>query len=72
VQVGLSWRDEPLQALAARLRKHGVEVSDLIESKEANYITFEDPDGNPIYVGDWDLGVDEAPEREGAAHTTTR
>ena len=37
---------------------HGVEVSNIIESEEANYITFADPDGNPIYVGDWDADFD--------------
>jgi catechol 2,3-dioxygenase-like lactoylglutathione lyase family enzyme len=45
---------ETIQQLAARLRKHGVEVGGIIESEEGNYLTFEDPDGNPIYVGDWD------------------
>jgi hypothetical protein len=45
-------------------------VSDIIKSEEANYLTFVDPDGNPIYVGDRDPGVDqehEARERVGAA-----
>ncbi len=55
VQIGLVVsRDEPIADLAARLRKHGVEVSEVIKSEEANYISFADPDGNPIYVGDWD------------------
>jgi len=72
VQIGLIWRDEPIQALAARLRAHGVVVSDIIESAEANYITFEDPDGNPIYVSDRDPGVDEKPEPRDAVGATTR
>ena len=72
VQLGLVWRDEPIQALAARLRAHGVPVSDIIESAEANYISFEDPDGNPIYVGDRDPGVDEAPERPEAVGAISR
>ena len=54
VQIGLVLRDERLADLAARLRKHGVEVSGIIESREANYITFADPDGNSIYIGDRD------------------
>lgn len=54
VQIGLVWRDEPITALAERLRKHGIEVSGIIASQEANYIQFADPDGNPIYVGDRD------------------
>jgi catechol 2,3-dioxygenase-like lactoylglutathione lyase family enzyme len=67
VQIGLVVsRDEPLNDLAARLRKHGVEVSDVIESQEANYIHFTDPDGNPIYVGDWDPTIAQDPE----AHET--
>jgi catechol 2,3-dioxygenase-like lactoylglutathione lyase family enzyme len=72
VQIGLVVsRDEPIQDLAARLRKHGVVVSDVIESKEANYITFADPDGNPIYVGDWDADFDERYASQGAASSTT-
>jgi catechol 2,3-dioxygenase-like lactoylglutathione lyase family enzyme len=56
VQIGLIVsRDEPIEALAARLRRHGVEVSDVIRSEEASYVSFTDPDGNPIYVGDQDL-----------------
>jgi catechol-2,3-dioxygenase len=55
VQIGLVVsQGETLQQLAARLRQHGVEVSGIIESPESNYVMFEDPDGNPIYVGDWD------------------
>ena len=37
VQIGLVVsRDEPIKDFAARLRKHGVEVSEVIESQEAN------------------------------------
>jgi catechol 2,3-dioxygenase-like lactoylglutathione lyase family enzyme len=55
VQIGLVVsRDEPIGEFVARLRKHGVDVSDIIESREANYVVFTDPDGNSIYVGDWD------------------
>jgi len=62
VQIGLILsKDETIQQLAARLRRHGVEVSGVIESEESNYITFEDPDGNPIYVGDWDYTAENAP-----------
>jgi hypothetical protein len=35
-------------------------VSDIIKSQEANYISFEDPDGNPIYLADRDPGIDDA------------
>ena len=60
VQIGLVVsRDEPIAVFAARLRKHGVEVGDIIESQEANYVVFTDPDGNAIYVGDGDPGVGE-------------
>ena len=63
VQIGLIVsRDEPIEALAARLRRHGVEVSDIIRSEEASYVSFTDPDGNPIYVGDQDLVSDGASE----------
>ena len=72
VQIGLIVsRDEPIEALAARLRKHGVEVSDVIESTEANYLSFADPDGNPIYVGDWDPDADEPHEPRAVAGSTT-
>jgi catechol 2,3-dioxygenase-like lactoylglutathione lyase family enzyme len=72
VQIGLVVsRDEPIGDLAARLRKHGVEVSDVIKSEEANYISFADPDGNPIYVGDWDPDFDEAHEPHHVVGSTT-
>ena len=72
VQIGLVVsRDEPIGDLAARLRKHGVEVSDIIKSEEANYIFFADPDGNPIYVGDWDPDLDEDHEPQHAVGSTT-
>jgi len=72
VQIGLVVsRDEPIGDLAGRLRKHGVEVSDIIKSEEANYISFADPDGNPIYVGDWDPELDEEHELHHAVGSTT-
>lgn len=72
VQIGLVVsRDEPIGDLAARLRRHGVEVSDIIKSEEANYISFADPDGNPIYVGDWDPDLDEEHEPHHAVGSTT-
>jgi catechol 2,3-dioxygenase-like lactoylglutathione lyase family enzyme len=44
VQIGLVVSpDEPIKEFAAR--KHGVEISDIIESQEGNYISFADPDG---------------------------
>jgi sugar/nucleoside kinase (ribokinase family) len=51
-------QDEPIEAYAERLRKRGVEVGGIIESEAGNYINFVDPDGNPIYVGDWDPDFD--------------
>ena len=72
VQIGLVVsRDEPIEELAARLRKHGVEVSDIIGSEEANYISFADPDGNPIYVGDWDPDFDKEHEPHDTVGSTT-
>jgi catechol 2,3-dioxygenase-like lactoylglutathione lyase family enzyme len=62
VQIGLVVsQDEPIAAYAERLRRHGVEVSGIIESEAGNYISFEDSDGNPIYVGDWDPDFDVVP-----------
>jgi catechol 2,3-dioxygenase-like lactoylglutathione lyase family enzyme len=59
VQIGLVVsQDEPIEAYAERLRKRGVEVGGIIESEAGNYINFVDPDGNPIYVGDWDPDFD--------------
>ena len=60
-------RDESIEQLAARLRKHGVDVSDIIKSEEANYVSFTDPDGNPIYVGDRDPLVDHEQDGREAA-----
>ena len=42
----------------AAIESLGVEI---IESEAGNYINFEDPDGNPIYVGDWDPDFDALP-----------
>ena len=82
VQLGLVVaQDTPIETLAAHLRRHGVEVSGVIETETGNYINFADPDGNPIYVGDWDPDFDRVPgesldqrlsrqEEEAAAHTT--
>jgi len=62
VQIGLVVsQDVPIREFAARLRKHGVVVSDIVESEAGHYISFADPDGNPIYVGDWDPDFDEVP-----------
>ena len=73
VQIGLVVsQDEPITELAARLRKHGVHVSDIIESEAGNYISFTDPDGNPIYVGDWDPDFDEEHEPNDAVGSATR
>jgi catechol 2,3-dioxygenase-like lactoylglutathione lyase family enzyme len=70
VQIGLV-SDEPIAALASRLRKHGIEVSGIIEAQEANYVTFADPDGNLIYVGDWDPDSTEEREPHDAVGSTT-
>jgi catechol 2,3-dioxygenase len=62
VQIGLVLSpDQPIEAFVERLRQHRVEVGGIIESEAGNYINFEDPDGNPIYVGDWDPDFDEVP-----------
>jgi hypothetical protein len=60
------------------MRRHGVEVSDVIRSEEASYVSFRDPDGNPVYVGDQDLVSDGASEfndelqpHDGVASATT-
>ena len=74
VQIGLVVSGESITELAARLRTRGVEVSGVIESQEGNYISFADPDGNPIYVGDWDFNAEgDQGDREphAVASTTT-
>lgn len=59
VQIGLSLaQDVPIAAFAARLRKHGVEVNEIANTESGNYLMFEDPDGNSIYLGDWDPDFD--------------
>jgi catechol 2,3-dioxygenase-like lactoylglutathione lyase family enzyme len=73
VQLGLTVsKDEPIEALAARLRQHGVEVSEVITSQEANYISFTDPDGNPIYVGDASVSVEDEPAPHEAVASIAR
>ena len=74
VQIGLVVsRDEPIEQFADRLRRHGVAVSEIIrgEPDEANYVSFADPDGNPIYVGDWDPEFTEGHEPQNAVGSTT-
>ena len=62
VQVGLALsKDTSIQAFAARLRSHNVKVGEIIASEAGNYLPFADPDGNPIYVGDWDPDFDAPP-----------
>lgn len=73
VQIGLFLSpDETIGDLAARLRKHGVAVSDVIKAEEANYVSFTDPDGNPIYVGDRDPARNEELDLSYAVDSTTR
>jgi len=62
VQIGLVLsKDTSIEAFAARLRSHKVEVGEIIASEAGNFLTFADPDGNPIYVGDWDPDYDAVP-----------
>jgi catechol 2,3-dioxygenase-like lactoylglutathione lyase family enzyme len=62
IQIGLVVsQDTPIEAFADRLRARGVEVGAIIESEAGNYIQFADPDGNPIYAGDWDPDFDAVP-----------
>ena len=73
VQIGLVVsQDEPIEKFAARLRKHGVEVNDIIASEAGNYISFTDPDGNPIYVGDWDPDFDKEQEAHDIVGSASR
>ena len=68
VQIGLVVsQDVRIEEYAARLRQRGVQVSDIIKSVEGNYVSFTDPDGNPIYVGDWDPDFDAERESRGTA-----
>jgi predicted enzyme related to lactoylglutathione lyase len=63
VQIGLVVsQDVRIEDYAARLRQRGVDVSDIIKSVEGNYVSFTDPDGNPIYIGDWHPDFDAARE----------
>ena len=59
VQIGLFLSpDESIEAFAERLRGYGVSVGGIIESAEASYLQFADPDGNPMFVADRDPGVE--------------
>ena len=63
VQIGLVLEpDQPIEQFADRLRRHGVDVGEIIASEAGNYLTFEDPDGNSIYIGDWDPDFDALPD----------
>jgi catechol 2,3-dioxygenase-like lactoylglutathione lyase family enzyme len=62
VQIGLVVSpDHPIEVFAEGLRRSGVKVSAIIRSETGNYFNFADPDGNPIYVGDWDPDFDAVP-----------
>jgi len=62
VQLGLHVsREVPLADLAAHLRTHGVQVTEKLNTESGDYLLFEDPDGNPIYVGDWHPDFDARP-----------
>ena len=62
VQIGLTLaKGERIEKFAARLQGFGVEVSGVIKSEEANYISFADPDGNPIYLADRDPALQDEP-----------
>jgi catechol 2,3-dioxygenase-like lactoylglutathione lyase family enzyme len=73
VQIGLVVsQDVGIEECAARLRQRGVEVSDIIKSGEGNYVSFTDPDGNPIYVGDWHPDFDAERDSPHTVGSTTR
>ncbi|MGH8635508.1 MAG: hypothetical protein ACREUZ_00070 [Burkholderiales bacterium] len=46
-------------------------MSDIIKSEAANYVSFTDPDGNPIYVADFDPSVEQKREPHAALSSTT-
>ena len=59
IQIGLVVEQNvPIGEFAARLRTHGVEVAEMPNTESGNYLMFDDPDGNAIYVGDWDPDFD--------------
>jgi catechol 2,3-dioxygenase-like lactoylglutathione lyase family enzyme len=73
VRIGLVVsHDESIEALAARLRRRGVEVSEIIRSEEGHYVHFTDPDGNPIYVGDAVLDAEAPSELREVVDTARR
>ena len=58
VQLGLVLSPgDSIEAFAARVRQHGVSVSDVMQA-EAKYVSLADPDGNQIYVTDRDPAVE--------------
>jgi catechol-2,3-dioxygenase len=62
VQIGLVLsQDDAIGDFVARLRTLGVDASDVLETEAGSYTFFSDPDGNPIYVGDWDPDFDARP-----------
>ena len=73
IQIGLVVsQDVRIEEYAARLRQRGVDVSDIIKSVEGNYVSFTDPDGNLIYVGDWDPDFEAKREPQHTAGSITR
>lgn len=50
-----------IEQAVARLTEHGVKVGGIIRNEAGNFVDFEDPDGNPIYL--WEM-VEAIPEPE--------
>jgi catechol-2,3-dioxygenase len=73
VQLGLVVSaSETIEEFAARLRTHNVALEGVVRSKEANYVFFTDPDGNPIYVSDWDTTLTDGDAVDQAVGAATK
>ena len=41
-----------IEKAVARLTEHGVKVGGIIRDSTGNFVDLEDPDGNPLYLGE--------------------
>jgi catechol 2,3-dioxygenase-like lactoylglutathione lyase family enzyme len=63
--------DEPIERVIARLAERGVRLTgDTTRSEKAASISFEDPDGNPIYI--YEGGLSSVPQDELASAASAR
>lgn len=62
--------DEPIEAAVARLTEKGVRMnSPIVREAPGAFVSFDDPDGNPIYL--WDVNREMIPSTDQVPATTS-